>query len=397
MKPEVFIIGADQGAVSYPDTDAKYFEMLFYNQQDQGESGKPILDVRLRQIGGTTYVDYTIVLYGLKATTGRPNGHIGLTYRLERCIKDLRRVYDFLMSELRGLCYNSLLTPDMTTIQRSISDFKEFPQGMAERFDQIFDESDFTPIPTSANSTGEKQLLNPQDIYRSSVGENVTKGKVIRVSELYTSASQREMNAKLQQREEQMKATLTEQMQKSQSRIDALSQKISQLQKQSREDRERIEDYEDRFQKAKERLDIPAHSGSKDQSVGQTQQPEESMTSEGEKGGRTERSGRFCWWREALSLLQLILSIVILGLLVFAIIQRDETAEPLVDNQTERVEQSFWSRVCDLFGDEDKNSPKEERRSQEEVENLSEDTTELQKSQPLQVEEIDKDTSHDAE
>ena len=116
MKPEVFIIGADQGAVSYPDTDAKYFEMLFYNQQDQGESGKPILDVRLRQIGGTTYVDYTIVLYGLKATTGRPNGHIGLTYRLEGCINDLRRVYDFLMSELRGLCYNSLLTPDMTTI-----------------------------------------------------------------------------------------------------------------------------------------------------------------------------------------------------------------------------------------------------------------------------------------
>lgn len=395
MKPEVFIIGADQGAVSYPDTDAKYFEMLFYNQQDQGESGKPILDVRLRQIGGTTYVDYTIVLYGLKATTGRPNGHIGLTYRLEGCINDLRRVYDFLMSELRGLCYNSLLTPDMTTIQRPISDFKELPQEMAERFDQIFDKSDISRIPQSAASTGEKQLLNPEDIYRSSVGENVSKGKVIRVSELYPSASQREMNAKLQQREEQMKATLTEQTQKSQSRIDDLSQQISQLQKQSREDRERIEDYEDRFQKAKERLDIPTHSG-KGQSVGQTQQPEVPMTSEGEKGGRTERSGRFCWWREALSLLQLILSIVILGLLVFAISQRDETAKPPVDTPTERVEQSFWSRVCDLFGDENKNSPKEERKLQEEVENLSEDTTQLQNSHSIQVEETDSDTSHDA-
>ena len=394
MKPEVFIIGADQGAVSYPDTDAKYFEMLFYNQQDQGESGKPILDVRLRQIGGTTYVDYTIILYGLKATTGRPNGHIGLTYRLEGYIKDLRRVYDFLMSELRGLCYNSLLTPDMTTIQCPISDFKELPQWMAERFDQIFNKSDITQIPRSATSTGEKQLLNPQDIYRSSVGENVTNGKVIRVSELYPSASQREMNAKLQQREEQMKATLTEQTQKSQSRIDALSQQISQLQKQSREDRERIEDYEDRFQKAKERLDIPAHSGM-DQSAGQTQQPEVSMTSEGEKGGRTERSGRFCWWREALSLLQLILSIVILGLLVFAITQRDETAKPPVDTPTERVEQSVGSRIRNFFGDEDKNSPKEERGAQEEVENLSEDTTQLQKSQPLQVEENDKDTPHD--
>lgn len=395
MKPEVFIIGADQGAVSYPDTDAKYFEMLFYNQQDQGECGKPILDVRLRQIGGTTYVDYTIVLYGLKATTGRPNGHIGLTYRLEGCINDLRRVYDFLMSELRGLCYNSLLTPDMTTIQRPISDFKELPQEMAERFDQIFDKSDISRIPQSAASTGEKQLLNPEDIYRSSVGENVSKGKVIRVSELYPSASQREMNAKLQQREEQMKATLTEQTQKSQSRIDDLSQQISQLQKQSREDRERIEDYEDRFQKAKERLDIPTHSG-KGQSVGQTQQPEVPMTSEGEKGGRTERSGRFCWWREALSLLQLILSIVILGLLVFAISQRDETAKPPVDTPTERVEQSFWSRVCDLFGDENKNSPKEERKLQEEVENLSEDTTQLQNSHSIQVEETDSDTSHDA-
>lgn len=395
MKPEVFIIGADQGAVSYPDTDAKYFEMLFYNQQDQGESGKPILDVRLRQIGGTTYVDYTIVLYGLKATTGRPNGHIGLTYRLEGCINDLRRVYDFLMSELRGLCYNSLLTPDMTTIQRPISDFKELPQEMAERYDQIFDKSDISRIPQSAASTGEKQLLNPEDIYRSSVGENVSKGKVIRVSELYPSASQREMNAKLQQREEQMKATLTEQTQKSQSRIDDLSQQISQLQKQSREDRERIEDYEDRFQKAKERLDIPTHSG-KGQSVGQTQQPEVPMTSEGEKGGRTERSGRFCWWREALSLLQLILSIVILGLLVFAISQRDETAKPPVDTPTERVEQSFWSRVCDLFGDENKNSPKEERKLQEEVENLSEDTTQLQNSHSIQVEETDSDTSHDA-
>ncbi len=394
MKPEVFIIGADQGAVSYPNTDARYFEMTFYNVQEKGESGKPILDVRLRHIGDKTYVDYTIVLYGLKTTTGRPNGHIGLTYRLKGCIKDLRRVYDFLMSELRGLCYNSLLTPDMTTIQRSISDFKEFPQGMAERFDQIFDESDFTPIPTSANSTGEKQLLNPQDIYRSSVGENVTNGKVIRVSELYPSASQREMNAKLQQREEQMKATLTEQTQKSQSRIDALSQKISQLQKQSREDRERIEDYEDRFQKAKERLDIPAHSG-KGQSAGQTKQPEESMTSEGEKGGRTERSGRFCWWREALSLLQLILSIVILGLLVFAITQRDETAKPPVDTQTERVEQSFWSRIRNFFGDEDKNSPKEESRSQEEVKRLSEDSIQLQKSQSFQMEETDRDTSHD--
>ena len=395
MKPEVFIIGADQGAVSYPDTDAKYFEMLFYNQQDQGESGKPILDVRLRQIGGTTYVDYTIVLYGLKATTGRPNGHIGLTYRLEGCINDLRRVYDFLMSELRGLCYNSLLTPDMTTIQRSISDFKELPQGMAERFDQIFDKSDISRIPRSAASTGEKQLLNPEDIYRSSVGENVSKGKVIRVSELYPSASQREMNAKLQQREEQMKATLAEQTQKSQSRIDDLSQQISQLQKQSREDRERIEDYEDRFQKAKERLDIPAHSG-KGQSAGQTQQPEVPMTSEGEKGGRTERSGRFCWWREALSLLQLILSIVILGLLVFAITQRDETAKPPVDTPTQSVEQSFWSRVCDLFEDEDKDSPKEESRSQEEVKRLSEDSIQLQKSQSFQMEETDRDTSRDA-
>lgn len=394
MKPEVFIIGADQGAVSYPDTDAKYFEMLFYNQQDQGESGKPILDVRLRQIGGTTYVDYTIVLYGLKATTGRPNGHIGLTYRLEGCINDLRRVYDFLMSELRGLCYNSLLTPDMTTIQRSISDFKELPEAMAKRFDQIFNKSDIKSIPRSATSTGEKQLLNPEDIYRSSVGENVSNGKVIRVSELYPSASQREMNAKLQQREEQMKATLAEQTQKSQSRIDDLSQQISQLRKQSREDRERIEDYEDRFQKAKERLDIPTHSG-KGQSAGQTQQPEVPMTSEGEKGGRTERSGRFCWWREALSLLQLILSIVILGLLVFAITQRDETAKPPVDTPTERVEQSFWSRVCDLFGDENKNSPKEERRPQEEVENLSEDTTQLQNSHSIQVEETDSDTSHD--
>lgn len=394
MKPEVFIIGADQGAVSYPDTDAKYFEMLFYNQQDQGESGKPILDVRLRQIGGTTYVDYTIVLYGLKATTGRPNGHIGLTYRLEGCINDLRRVYDFLMSELRGLCYNSLLTPDMTTIQRSISDFKELPEAMAMRFDQIFNKSDIKSIPRSVTSTGETQLLNPEDIYRSSVGENVSKGKVIRISELYPSASRREMNAKLQQREEQMKATLAEQTQKSQSRIDDLSQQISQLQKQSREDRERIEDYEGRFQKAKERLDIPTHSA-KDQSAGQTQQPEVPMTSEGEKGGRTERSGRFCWWREALSLLQLILSIVILGLLVFAITQRDETAKPPVDTPTERVEQSFWSRVCDLFGDENKNSPKEESRSQEEVKRLSEDSIQLQNSHSLQVEEIDKDTSHD--
>lgn len=395
MKPEVFIIGADQGAVSYPDTDAKYFEMLFYNQQDQGESGKPILDVRQRQIGGTTYVDYTIVLYGLKATTGRPNGHIGLTYRLKGCIKDIRRVYDFLMSELRGLCYNNLLTTDMSGFLKQISDFKGLPEEMARRFDQIFDESDITRIPQSMTSTGEKQLLNPQDIYRSSVGENVSKGKVIRVSELYPSVSQKEMNAKLQQREEQMKATLAEQTQKSQSRIDDLSQQISQLQKQSREDRERIEDYEDRFQKAKERLDIPTHSA-KDQSARQTHQPEVPMTSEGEKGGRTERSGRFCWWREALSLLQLILSIVILGLLVFAITQRDETAKPPVDTQTERVEQSFWSKVCDFFGDEDKDSPKEERRLQEEVENLSEDTTQLQNSQSLQVEETDRDTPRDA-
>ena len=395
MKPEVFIIGADQGAVSYPNTGARYFEMTFYNVQEKGESGKPILDVRLRHIGDKTYVDYTIVLYGLKATTGRPNGHIGLIYRLKGCIKDLRRVYDFLMSELRGLCYNSLLTPDMTTIQRSISDFKELPEAMAMRFDQIFNKSDIKSIPRSVTSTGEKQLLNPEDIYRSSVGENVIKGKVIRVSELYPSVSQKEMNAKLQQREEQMKATLTEQTQKSQSRIDALSQQISQLQKQSREDRERIEDYEDRFQKAKERLDIPTHFG-KGQSAGQTHQPEVPMTSEGEKGGRTERSGRFCWWREALSLLQLILSIVILGLLVFAITQRDETAKPPVDTQTERVEQSFWSKVCDFFGDEDKDSPKEERRPQEEVENLSEDTTQLQNSHSIKVEETVSGTPRNA-
>lgn len=368
--------------------------MTFYNVQEKGESGKPILDVRLRHIGDKTYVDYTIVLYGLKATTGRPNGHIGLIYRLKGCIKDLRRVYDFLMSELRGLCYNNLLTTDMSGFLKQMSDFKGFPEEMARRFDQIFDESDITSIPQSVTSTGEKQLLNPEDIYRSSVGENVSKGKVIRVSELYPSASQREMNAKLQQREEQMKATLAEQTQKSQSRIDDLSQQISQLRKQSREDRERIEDYEDRFQKAKERLDIPTHSA-KDQSAGQTHQPEVPMTSEGEKGGRTERSGRFCWWREALSLLQLILSIVILGLLVFAITQRDETAKPPVDTPTQSVEQSFWSRVCDLFGDEDKDSPKKERRLQEEVENLSEDTTQLQNSHSIKVEETDRDTPHD--
>lgn len=395
MKPEVFIIGADQGAVSYPNTDSRYFEMAFYNHQEQGECGKPILDVRLRQIGGATYVDYTIVLYGLKTTTGRPNGHIGLTYRLKGCIKDLRRVYDFLMSELRGLCYNNLLTTDMSGFLKQMSDFKGLPEEMARRFDQIFDESDITPIPQSATSTGEKQLLNPEDIYRSSEGENVIKGKVIRVSELYPSVSQKEMVAKLQQREEQMMATLTAQAQKSQRQIEALNQQISQLQKQSREDRQRIEDYEDRFQKAKERLDIPAHSA-KDQSAVQTHQPENTMTSKGEKGGRTERSGRFCRWCDALSLLQLILSIVILGLLVLAITQREGTAKTSVDTQTERVEQSFWSKVCDFFGDEDKDSPKEERRLQEEVENLSEDTTQLQNSQSLQVEETDRDTSNDA-
>lgn len=395
MKPKVFIIGADQGAVSYPDTDSRYFEMAFYNHQEQGECGKPILDVRLRQIGEATYVDYTIVLYGLKATTGRPNGHIGLTYRLKGCIKDLRRVYDFLMSELRGLCYNNLLTTDMSGFLKQMSDFKGLPEEMARRFDQIFDESDITPIPQSVTSTGEKQLLNPEDIYQSAEGENVIRGKVIRVSELYPSVSQKEMGAKLQQREEQMRATLTEQAQKSQHQIEALSQQIGQLQKQIKEARERIEDYEDRFQKAKERLDIPANSAN-DQPVGRAHQPEVSKTSAVEKGGWTERSGRFCRWRDVLSLLQLILSIVILGLLIFAITQREETAKPSIDTQTERVEQSFWSTVRNFLGEEDKYSPNENQKSQEEAQKLSADTAQLQKGQSHQVEETDRDTSNDA-
>lgn len=57
MSIEVFVFGANNGAFSFPDKDAGYFETTFYTDIKELPKNTPLFDVRLRQIGDQRWVD----------------------------------------------------------------------------------------------------------------------------------------------------------------------------------------------------------------------------------------------------------------------------------------------------------------------------------------------------
>ena len=225
MRLEVFIFGAEDGAVAYPNTDARYFESMFYQTPDIKRV--PILDVRLRLIDGRCFTDYTLLLYGLTATIGRPDAHIGITYRLEGYVDKCTHIYHFLMNEFSGKVDGVVVNRDRFI--KPISDFKELPQVLEQRFASCFDDQDITPIISSQKADSRIIPYNPKDIDDAEIKRRVFAREVIRISDSYPS---RELLA-MQERQTKMKTKYAKEIEETEARVKTQAQeRINSLQTQ---------------------------------------------------------------------------------------------------------------------------------------------------------------------
>lgn len=147
MNLEVFLFGAsNNGAVTHPNTDSAYFEGYFFQTAKEEERGKPIMDVRIREKEGHTYVDYSILLNGLASVSetkevGRYGANVGTTYRLEGFFPDFERAYHLLVSEFRGAIYGTLLDKEGTKFLRTIDEFKKLPGTLEQRGVRVGEEA----------------------------------------------------------------------------------------------------------------------------------------------------------------------------------------------------------------------------------------------------------------
>lgn len=225
MRLEIFIFGAEDGAVAYPNTDARYFESMFYQTPDIKRA--PVLDVRLRQIEGQCFTDYTLLLYGLTATIGRPDAHIGITYRLEGYVDKCTHIYHFLMNEFSGKVDGVVVNRDRFI--KPISDFKELPQVLEQRFASCFDDQDITPIISSPKADSRIIPYNPKDIDDAEIKRRVFAREAIRISDSYPS---RELLA-MQERQTKMKTKYAKEIKETEARIKTQAQEqINSLQTQ---------------------------------------------------------------------------------------------------------------------------------------------------------------------
>lgn len=225
MRLEIFIFGAEDGAVAYPNTDARYFESMFYQTPDIKRV--PVLDVRLRQIEGQCFTDYTLLLYGLTATIGRPDAHIGITYRLEGYVDKCTHIYHFLMNEFSGKVDGVVVNRDRFI--KPISDFKELPQVLEQRFASCFDDQDITPIISSQKADSRIISYNPKDIDDAEIKRRVFAREVIRISDSYPS---RELLA-MQERQTKMKTKYAKEIEETEARVKTQAQeRINSLQTQ---------------------------------------------------------------------------------------------------------------------------------------------------------------------
>lgn len=225
MRLEVFIFGAEDGAVAYPNTDARYFESMFYQTPDIKRV--PILDVRLRLIDGRCFTDYTLLLYGLTATIGRPDAHIGITYRLEGYVDKCTHIYHFLMNEFSGKVDGVVVNRDRFI--KPISDFKELPQVLEQRFASCFSDQDITPIISSQKADSRIISYNPKDIDNAEIKRRVFARETIRISNSYPS---RELLA-MQERQTKMKTKYAKEIKETEARVKTQAQEqINSLQTQ---------------------------------------------------------------------------------------------------------------------------------------------------------------------
>lgn len=169
MSIEVFVFGANNGAFSFPDKDAGYFETTFYTDIKELPKNTPLFDVRLRQIGDQRWVDYTVLIYGLKGS--RANDYIGVACRSSQAFKRLRQIYDIMQNGISSFLVNALVNEDFEAL---IGDARKSAEEVRSKFIKLIETHvdlksltsfDLTSIPSRAKGANSRLMqINPADI-----------------------------------------------------------------------------------------------------------------------------------------------------------------------------------------------------------------------------------------
>ena len=350
MNLEVFLFGAsNNGAVTHPNTDSAYFEGYFFQTAKEEERGKPIMDVRIREKEGHTYVDYSILLNGLASVSetkevGRHGANVGITYRLEGLFPDFERAYYFLMSEFMGAIYGTLLDKERTKFLRTIDEFKKLPGILEQQFVQKFNDRDIEPLPSVQN--GKQQIIycSTQDINDTVINRAVLSGGIVRVSDLYPSKRISRIQAAYKKNTDDMNAKhnkelkdqqmLMEQMQgRAREQADSLKKDIHRLESQNRKLSGEKSELQEKLRKIADLLDINTQQFASNRS-----------DPYGENGSdyyETD-SQRKSWFRRILNFAPLVNTVLIIVLLLIlaGIIPSLKQNQPAEPQEKTKVEQT---------------------------------------------------------
>lgn len=169
MSIEVFVFGANNGAFSFPDKDASYFETTFYTDIKELPKNTPLFDVRLRQIGDQRWVDYTVLIYGLKGS--RANDYIGVTCRSSQAFKRLGQIYDIMQNGISSFIVNALVNEDFEAL---MGEARKGAEEVRSRFIKLIETHvdlksltsfDLISIPSRAKGANSRLMqINPSDI-----------------------------------------------------------------------------------------------------------------------------------------------------------------------------------------------------------------------------------------
>lgn len=350
MNLEVFLFGAsNNGAVTHPNTDSAYFEGYFFQTAKEEERGKPIMDVRIRQKEGHTYVDYSILLNGLASVSetkevGRHGANVGITYRLEGLFPDFERAYYFLMSEFMGAIYGTLLDKERTKFLRTIDEFKKLPGILEQQFVQRVNDRDIEPLPSVQN--GKQQIIycSTRDINNAVINRAVLSGGIVRVSELYPSKWISQIQAAYEKKTDDMNAKhnkelkdqqmLTEQMQgRAREQADSLKKDIHRLESQNSKLSGEKSELQEKLGKIADLLDINTQQFASNRS---------DPYGENESGYYETDSQRKSWFRRILDFAPLVNTVLITVLLlilagIIPSLKQNQSAEPQEETKVEQT------------------------------------------------------------
>lgn len=169
MSIEVFVFGANNGAFSFPDKDASYFETTFYTDIKELPKNTPLFDVRLRQVREQRWVDYTVLVYGLKGS--RDNDYVGITCRSAMLFKDLNQIYAIMNSCFASCIIGTLVKKDLKELVGGASLARDIPLRIEKKIGEfitsmsITAEEDFIRIPNNTReSNGKLHRLSTIDL-----------------------------------------------------------------------------------------------------------------------------------------------------------------------------------------------------------------------------------------